>query len=212
MADNPISNPGITPSQPIQPYGPNQPSLGKEDEGERSFTLGPEGNKPEQLQGQKPSPMEVAGDASRQNIPVPKEELSNQIVQLKSQFNNIQENLQNSTFSNKLTPDHFQAMQKVMEKLNPDMNAIAKSTNGKFETAPKTKGSVLDTVTNWLGGAQGTLGGALDYLQNTKKPDISNYLKLQYSIQRATQRGELFASIVGSSVSGIKTIMSTQLG
>jgi hypothetical protein len=31
-------------------------------------------------------------------------------------------------------------------------------------------------------------------------------------VQRATQRGELFASIVGSTVSGVKTIMSTQLG
>ncbi len=73
-------------------------------------------------------------------------------------------------------------------------------------------GNVLSRVVNWLGGAQGALGGALEYLKTTEKPDITSYLRLQYAVQRATQRGELFSSIVGSSVSGIKTIMSTQLG
>jgi hypothetical protein len=115
--------------------------------------------------------------------------------------------------SKRFTSDHYEAMQKVIEKLNPDMKTIAKSTNGTFEAPQKKSGeSVLGHVANWINGAQGTLGGALDYLQNTKNPDVTSYLRLQYAMQKATQRGELFASIIGSSVSGIKTIMSTQLG
>jgi hypothetical protein len=213
MPDNPISNPATPPIQPTPGYGPEKPSLAGE-ERERPFMLEPEKTTPQgEAAAEKPSPMEIAGDAARQQQPMPQEELSSQIEKLHNQLGNIRTNLQNPTLTKNFVPDHYTAMEKVVQKMNPDMNTIAKSTQGKFEPAQKTPGTgVLDFVTNWVGGAQNTLSGALSYLQTTDKPDVTNYLRLQYAVQRASQRGELFASILGSSVSGIKTIMSTQLG
>lgn len=215
MPDNPISNPGVSPVQPTPPYGPNNPGLGADETGkEKPFSLGPEGGQPSSVQAQpRPSPMEVAGDAARQQPQISPEELNGQVSKLKDQLKTIQGKLQDPSVAQKLTSDHYEAMQKVAQKMNPDLQTIAKSSNGEFSPVqPKEGQSVGSFVVNWLNGAQGTLGGALNYLQNTKKPDITSYLKMQYAVQRATQRGELFASIVGSSVSGIKTIMSTQLG
>lgn len=214
MVDNPI--PGVTPTEPPKPYGPDKPGLGSDEQtGEKSFTLGPEGGQATQAQAptQRPSPMEVAGDASRQQAPMAPEELSDQISKLHHQLSTIQQNLQNTSLTKNFTSDHYDAMQKVVQKINPDLQTIAKNSNGKFEPPQQQAGqSLLGHVSNWISGAQGTLGGALDYLQHTDKPDIASYLRLQYAVQRATQRGELFSSIIGSSVSGIKTIMSTQLG
>lgn len=221
MADNPISNQisnsGVSPTQPTPPYGPDKPRLGAGEETQepKPFTLGPEGAKegPTQTSSDKPTPMEVAGDAARQQPQIPPEQLSENIVNLKDTLTNIQGRLQDPNTTQKFTTDHYEAMQRVSQKMNPDMQAIAKNSNGAFEPPQQKQGqSTLQYITQWINGSQGTLSNALDYLQNTKKPDITSYLRLQYAVQRATQRGELFASIVGSSVSGIKTIMSTQLG
>ncbi len=207
---------GVSPTQPTPPFGPEKPRIGAGEEAQepRPFNVGPQGSPatPES-QTTKPSPMEVAGDAARQQGAVAPEELSDTLVKLQNQLGNIQDKIQDPNIASKFTDDHYTAMQKVTQKMNPDMQAIAKNSDGEFTPPTQKQGQgVVDWVSNWLDGAQGTLGGALDYLQNTEKPDITSYLKLQYAVQRASQRGELFASIVGSSVSGIKTIMSTQLG
>jgi hypothetical protein len=222
MPDNPItdqiSNPGVSPTEPTPPYGPEKPRLGAGEEAQepKPFSLAPEGGKaaPAEATPERPSPMEVAGDAARQQQPqMPPEELSGKIVNLQDQLNGIHNKIQDSKFTQNFTSDHYQAMQKVTQKMNPDMKDIAKYSKGEFNPPQQQKGqSVLEYVSNWINGSQGTLGGALDYLQTAQKPDPTTYLRLQYAVQRATQRGELFASIVGSTVSGIKTIMSTQLG
>lgn len=217
MTDEPISNPGITPTPGVPEYGRDKPGLGEGEEAQqRPFSLGVAGEENAPLQvrpEQHPTPMEAAGDAAKQQRQVPPEELSQQINQLQDQFKSIQNQLQDSNITNTFTPDHFDALKKVTEKMNPDMGTIAKSSQGEFHPPQPAAGeSMLNYVTQWLNGSQSTLSNALNFLQNTKKPEIGNYLRLQYAVQRATQRGELFASIVGSSVSGIKTIMSTQLG
>jgi len=216
MSNNPISNPGVSPTQPSPPYGPSRPSIGAGEEGqEKPFSLAPQGEGPstEQPEKSRPSPMEIAGDTAQRQTAMPSEELTDQINKLKNNLGNIQNKLQDANVTNKFSDDHHTALQRITQKMNPDMQSIAKNSKGEFKTPEKTPGEgMLSYVSQWIGGAQDTLGGALDYLKTTQKPDITSYLKLQYSIQRATQRGELFASIVGSSVSGVKTIMSTQLG
>lgn len=216
MVDNPISIPGSSRPEPIRPDQPN-PKLGTDEEAEaqKPFSLGPEPGQgaTAEPQSTRPSPMEVAGDAARQQAPLAPEELNDQLVKLQNQLGNIQDKLQDSGLTKNFTQDHINAMQQVAQKMNPDMQTIAKNSNGQFNPPQQKSGQgAVEYISQWLNGAQGTLGGALNYLQNTDKPDISSYFKLQYAVQRASQRGELFASIVGSSVSGIKTIMSTQLG
>ena len=216
MVDNPISNPGVARPEPIHPNEP-KPGLGTEngEQGQKPFTLGPEGqNVIAEPQSTYPSPMEVASDSARQQAPLAPEELNAQLVKLQNKLGDVQNKLQDTRVADNLTTDHYSAMQKLAQKMNPDMQAIAKSSKGQFEPPEQKPGKsgTVEYISQWLNGAQGTLGGALNYLQNTEKPDITSYFKLQYAVQRATQRGELFASIIGSSVSGIKTIMSTQLG
>jgi hypothetical protein len=215
MVDNPISNPGVGRPEPIPPNVP-KPNLGADEasQGQKQFTFGPEGQKINvETQSTYPSPMEVAGDAARQQAPLAPEELSDQIVKLQSDLSSAQNKLQDPQVTDNLISEHYNALQKLTQKMNPDMQTIAKNSSGHFELLQQTSSqSMGEYVAQWLNGAQGTLGGALNYLQNLEKPDITSYFKLQYAVQRATQRGELFATIIGSSVSGIKTIMSTQLG
>jgi hypothetical protein len=216
MIDNPISNPGASPIGPTPPYGPSNPRLGAGEEAQepKPFSLGPEGSPvTAQPQSTRPSPMEIAGDTAHKQAPMAHEELTDQIAKLQNKLGNIHDQLQNPAVTQKFGDDHLKAMQMMTQKMNPDMQNIAKNTNGQYSPPDQASGQgVVSYISQWLNGAQGTLGGALDYLQNTEKPDVTSYLKLQYSIQRASQRGELFASIIGSTVSGIKTIMSTQLG
>jgi hypothetical protein len=221
MADNPISNqisnPGVPPIQPTPPYGPDKPRLGAGEETQepKPFSFGPEGGKaaPAEAPKTQPSPMELAGDTAKQAAPIPPEELSEQIQQFQDKLTTFQNKIQDPKVTSTFTADHEEAMTRLTQRINPHMKAIAENSNGEF-TAPRLqKGqSVLEHVTQWVNGSQGTLSNALNYLQTTDKPDVTSYLRLQYAVQRATQRGELFASIVGSSVSGIKTLLSTQLG
>lgn len=216
MVDNPISTPGSARPEPI---APNEPKPGLDmDDGrfeQKPFTLGPEGqNVTAEPQSTYPTPMEVAGDTARSQAPLAPEELNDQLVKLQDKLGDVQNKLQDTRVADNLTTDHYSAMQKLAQKMTPDMQAIAKNSKSQFELPEQKPGQsgMVEYISQWLNGAQGTLGGALNYLQNTEKPDIASYFKLQYAVQRATQRGELFASIIGSSVSGIKTIMSTQLG
>ncbi len=220
MADNPINqivNSGVSPVQPTPSYGPDKPALGAgEEANERPFSFGPEGNggKTQEASSGFPSPMQVAGDAAKQQQQVIEpEQLSNQISQLHDQLNTIKAKLSNPNITQNFSGDHYNALQKVTDKINPDLHTIGKYANKEYLPPQHEKGEpLLHYIVNWVNGSQSTLKGALEYLQQDHKPNPAAYLRLQYAVQRATQRGELFASIVGSSVSGIKTLMSTQLG
>lgn len=218
---NPIDDPlPRSPSIEKTPgYGPENVDEGIEKNTPRQFEMppaGPEGGEASK-QTESVSPMQLAGQTQAGQRMTP-EQLSSHVDKLRSQLNEVTAKLQDTNLQNKLTDDHISAIKQVVKKMNPDMRSIANETGGKFQAAnvEGDKSSVLSSVTNWINGSQEALGGALNYLSQ-KKGDQSGvnpaeFLKLQYSVQRATQRGELFSSIISSSVSGIKTIMSTQLG
>lgn len=225
MPENPLSdslsNPGIPPASPTSPYGPDKPRVGAGEETQepKPFTLPPDEGKAafKQETAGHPTPMEIASEAAKQQqTRLSPEELRHQLSQLHSKLGAVQQDLQNPTVTKGLTQDHYAALQRAVQASNPDMQDVAKYSKGKFDTPQQKPGQpVLDYVVQWINGSQGVLGGALDFLQNahnTQGSNVANYLKLQYAVQKASQRGQLFASIIGASVSGIKTIMSTQIG
>ncbi|NGX60626.1 MAG: hypothetical protein K940chlam9_00092 [Chlamydiae bacterium] len=217
MPSEPINNPGVTPTPGTPEYGRDKPRLGAGEEGQepKPFSLGPEAGKEaaQTISTGQPSPIEVAKESAQAQAQMTPEQLSANMQKLQSQFTQAQTDLKNPDVKGKLTDDHQQALSKLVGKMNPDMKTIAQNSKGEFTPATQNKGEgVVNFVTKWIDASQQTMGNALNYLSNTKKPELGQYLKLQYAVQRATQRGELFASIVGSSVSGIKTLMSTQLG
>lgn len=207
------SNP-VTPSSPTPEYGRDKPSVGSGEETKepKPFSLSPEPSSAQSTEkaSAQPSPMEAASQAAQQK-PMSADELSEHMNKLKGQLDDAQTKLQDPTVTNKFTQDHYNALNKVTDKMNSDMHTIAKASNGKFEEPGKSS-STLDYVVKWINGSQQTLSSALKYVGSEKNPNPAQFLRLQYSVQRASQRGELFASVIGSSVSGIKTIMSTQLG
>lgn len=216
------SNPGVTPTPPTPEYGREKPRLGAGEEAQepKPFSLPPEPGKSQGVEAagtEKPSPMDVARDTereSRQGQMTP-DQVEGQINRLKTRLNGFQDDIQNPTITNKFTKDHYDALNKVVEKMNPDLRGIAKNSEGEFNPPQHIAGEpTLNYITRWINGSQETLSSALNYVGGMKgeSPNPAALLRLQYSVQRATQRGELFASIIGASVSGIKTIMSTQLG
>ncbi len=218
MVDSPTPNPGVTPTPPTPEYGRDKPRLGAGEEAQeqKPFSLEPQPGKeggPQQVSTEKPSPMDLAREGAEKGTRMTPEELNNQLSQLKNRLNETQADLQNPTVTNKFTKDHYDALGKLVDKMNPDMRNIAKNSSGEFNPPQHISGEpVLNYITRWINGSQETLTSALNYVGKEKNPNPASFLKLQYSVQRAVQRGELFASIVGASVSGIKTIMSTQLG
>lgn len=211
----PNGNPGVTPTPPTPEYGRDKPRLGEGEEAQepKPFSLSPEGKEPsEAASASKPTPMEVAREGQERK-PMTPEEVGGNINKLKTQLEDAQRNLQDPNVTSKFAPEHYQALNKLVEKMTPDVRTIAKNTEGEFNPPQHIANEpALNYVARWLNGSQETLTSALNYLSTIKNPDPGSFLKLQYSIQRATQRGELFATIIGSSVSGVKTIMSTQLG
>lgn len=217
-----ITNPGVSPTPATPGPDRDKPRLGEGEEAQQQkpFSLPPEpASRPAGAgagveETGRPSPMEAARSAEEtKGKQIPPEELSDQINQLQTRLAEAKEKLQNPQISKNMTPDHETALNRLTEKMNPDMRTIAKNSDGEFNPPVKEKGQgPLQYITKWIDGSQGTLSNALDYLSKETTPNPGSYLKLQYAVQRATQRGELFASIIGSSVSGIKTIMSTQLG
>ncbi len=215
----PDSTSGVTPTPPTPEYGRDKPGLG---EGEmanepKPFSLPPEGNEPAATSPEgagKPTPMEVAKEGAEKGTQkMTPEQLGDQMSKLKTQLGSVQTKLQDPSVTSRFTKDHYDALQKVAEKMTPDMQGIAKNSKGEFNTPKPISGEpALNYVTRWINGSQQTLSSALQYVGTEKNPNPASFLKLQYSVQRAMQRGELFSSIVGASVSGIKTIMSTQLG
>ncbi len=214
---NPIQNPGIP---PIQPPKGDEITSGSPDEAQpRPFSLSPEaptkGTQPTPTQ-ESPTPMEMVREGSKQPQWT-QEEMSSNVKGFQQKLSNAQNQLQDPQKTAHFTTDHYNALGMLVDKMNPDMRTIAKNANTKFAPPNPLPGQtqskgVLDYVANWLNESQGTLTNTLNFVQNTKNPNPASYLKIQYAVQRATQRAELFASIVGSSVSGIKTLMSTQLG
>jgi hypothetical protein len=211
--------PDITPTPPVQPSpGIEGPKIGGEDDASRADTFSlPKSQQPEkglESQDSKISAFDLQNQKQSggpQAMPV--EEMQDKIGQLSKHLDKVKGDIQDPSKLKGITSDHLEAMNRVMDKMSPDMRTIAKSTGGEFKPAEKTAGkSPLDAVMGFINGGQDTLQGALNHLSTMDKPDMGTYMKLQYSVQRATQRGELFASIIGSTVSGIKTIMSTQLG
>lgn len=214
---DPISNPGTPSIQPTPPYSSDKPMLGAGEETQpRPFSLPPEPLKKEPQPGSvegKPSPMEVAKDAERQGQkPLSYQELNEQLDKFNNHLEDAKNRLQGPE-RNKLTKDHEEALQRLTDKLTPDVKTIAQTTQSPYSPPTLKKGGgVLDFVINWLDGSQSSMKSALGYLESKHDLNPADYLKLQYSVQRASQRGELFASIIGSTVSGLKTLMSTQLG
>lgn len=218
MPDEPISNSGIPRIPETPEYGRDKPGLGSgEETQQRPFSLPPEPGKQagatEGPSAEKPSPMDIAREGARQQPQLSPEELSDQVQKLKNQLGDVQNKLQNPDITNKFSQDHYEAMTRLITKMNPDMRTIAKNSEGVFNPPQHEKSEgVMNYITRWLNGSQQTLSQAMNYLSQDQSPNPAAFLQLQFGVQRAVQRGELFASIVGASVSGIKTIMSTQLG
>lgn len=212
--------PGTSPTQPIQ--GPTEkPPLGAEEvrgQEQRPFTLprtpNPEAGQAAEAATTKPTPMQVMSDVEQQRQPpMNPEQLQDHLTRLKEGFAQAQSKLSNPANLAKLTDDHYKALTRWTEVLNPNLKTIAKNTDTEFSPIKKKKGeTALSYVTRWIDGSQDTLTSALNFFSTQSNPNPASMLKIQYAVQRAVQRVELFSSIIGSSVSGVKTLMSTQLG
>lgn len=210
MIEEPISNPPSQPTSPVRPIEEN-PSFGTGEP--KPFNLPQEGPKGQPItpSESKPTPMEVARDSAR-GQGWSQEEIQSNMERLQQQLAQAKTQLQNPNITKNLTPDHFAALDKLTDKMNPDMRSIAKLTGNEFTPPLKGKDSLLNSVLKWVGGSQDMMESALAYAGSMKNPNPQDMLRLQFSMHRATERGELFSSIIGSTVSGIKTIMSAQLG
>lgn len=216
MAD-PIHNPGIPPIPPTANPIQKPTELGNEEAG-RSFSLPPsapeKGGQTPAPASEKPTPMEVARDAEQEKRPVwTQQELQGNLQNLQDRLATTKQSLADPKMTKNLTDDHYTALSRLVDKMSPDMRTIAKVSGADAEPVQKTTGEgVIGYVSRWIDGSQNTLASALDYASQGQKPDPAGFLKMQFAVQRATQRAELFSSILGAGVSGIKTIMSTQLG
>ncbi len=213
-----------TPSSPIGPTQPperGRPGLGSGEEAQpRPFSLPPEAP-PKELQAVptegKPTPMEAMkiseGDARAKQQQLTPDQLQDRMRKLNEQLGSVKTKLQNPTIAKTLTPDHHLALTKTVDRLGTDIRTIAKNTNGEFVMPTKSKAQgALEYVTNFIDGSQNQLRNAIQYVGQLKNPTYAQMLSLQYSVQRATQKGELLSSIIGASTSAIKGILSTQLG
>ena len=222
MAPNPIDSSGTSPIQPTKPPGRETPGLGAGEEAQepKPFSLSPEplkGEAPEGAKEGRPSPMEAAkelGDQSKaKQQELAPEQLASKINDLHDRLGQVKTNLTKPEVTKSFTEDHNTALVKTSDRLGKDVQSIAKNTGGEYSPPIKDKAqSALDFVIKFVDGSQGQLRNAMSYLGKLKKPDYTQMLSLQYAVQRASQKGELMSSIIGASVSGIKTILSTQLG
>lgn len=218
MVDNPIQNPAVTSVPAARPPEREEPGL-TSGEGQRAFSLpeGPGGKvqEPTAAASEKPSPFDLAREGTKSPQWTP-DELQNNMEQLQKQFAEAQQKMANPSLRASLTDDHKSALTKLVDKLNPDIRTIAKQTGQDFQPAKQEKGqSVLDYVTKWIGQSQDTMAGSLNYVNSMNEsgsPDMAGFMKLQFAMNRAQERTELFSSILSATTSGIKQILSTQLG
>lgn len=142
------------------------------------------------------------------------EELQEQIHLLKSRLWDAQTQMQMQD-PDKLASEHVDALGVIVDLINGDFQAIAEHTQ---QTVKQGNGdeekSVTRKIVDWVSSGEEILNRALLYFsdRNGERETLADFLKVQYAVQRATQRAELFASILGATVSSVKTIMTTQLG
>ncbi|WP_348663536.1 hypothetical protein [Chlamydia vaughanii] len=168
----------------------------------------------------RPNPMAMMQDRNS-NIIDPELEEALDSEELEEQINNLKERLwdANSTIQshdqNKLSPEHLEAVNLIIDLINGDLGEIAEHTQQDIEKKKKDESeSVTRKMIDWVSSGEEVLNRALLYFsdRNGERENLADFLKVQYAVQRATQRAELFASIVGTTVSSVKTIMTTQLG
>ncbi|WP_213358168.1 hypothetical protein [Chlamydiifrater phoenicopteri] len=144
-------------------------------------------------------------------------ELEEQINNLKRRLNDFKLQMHDSERTEKLQAEHIEAVNTIMNLIDKDLAAIAQHSGQSLQEAEKDKDdkrSVARRVVDWISSGEEVLNRALLYFsdRNGEPESVANFMKIQYAVQRATQRAELFSSIVGTTVSSIKTIMTTQLG
>ncbi|SPN73826.1 hypothetical protein C10C_0678 [Chlamydia serpentis] len=173
------------------------------------------------VEGFKPNPMALMQDQNS-NLVDPElqnalesEELQEQINNLKGRLWDFRTTFEDSQTTAQFADEHFQAVGVIIDLISDDLNTIAVHTQQDAKTRDQTEdASVTRKVINWVSSGEEVLNRALLYFSDRdgSRESLANFLKVQYAVQRATQRAELFASIVGTSVSSVKTIMTTQLG
>jgi hypothetical protein len=218
----PIGNPPIPPTPRTSPPSDAIPGLGA---GEAAQEPKPFSLPPQPLPGQaptaaptpmegRPTPMELAREREGRGGAITPEETMSSGKALLNKIQNTTNIYQDPEVKNKLSQEHYDAMMTVASKLGPDMHKIAKYTEQKdFVYPQQEKGqTVLQYILSYLNSSQGTAQQAVSFLQHNTNPNAAQLLSIQFAMQRASQKVELLASIIGSSVSGIKTLMSTQLG
>lgn len=168
----------------------------------------------------RPSPMEMMRDRDSQLVDpevqeeLDSEELQEQINYLKQRLWDAQTLLEERDPS-LLADEHREAMGVIIDLVEGDLRAIARETHQEVMQPKLTEDkSVTRRVIDWVSSGEEILNRALLYFSDRdgQSENFVDFLKVQYAVQRATQRAELFASIVGTTVSSIKTIMTTQLG
>lgn len=172
------------------------------------------------VQGFKPNPMAMMQDQNSNLIDpelqeaLESEELQEQINNLKGRLWDFRSTFEDSQTTAQFADEHFQAVGVIIDLINEDLNTIAEHTQQDARKEDKEEGSVTRKIIDWVSSGEEVLNRALLYFSDRdgNRESLANFLKVQYAVQRATQRAELFASIVGTSVSSVKTIMTTQLG
>ncbi len=217
MSNEPISNPPIPRTDPASPVSPGKPGVGSGEEAQepKPFSLPPQPLSAQQAgnltESSKPTPMEAIRDGAGQKNTL--ENTQNAGKELVKKIQLTKELYADQSRTGALTQDHLNAMGQVVERMSGDMTKVAKHSEQSYEAPVKKKGdSVLKYVVDYLDHSQGTAEKALTFLSKNQNPNMAQMFSLQYSMQRASQKVELLASVIGSSVSGIKTLMSTQLG
>lgn len=164
-------------------------------------------------QSSKPSPMDIAKDAARTEEVDP-EKVQAQVGQLKNTMRYTQDKLQNSdNLAEPMTKEHDSALSKLSNLAGNDIKRAARSAGVDYTPVERKEGQgIKEFLTDWLDGGQKTMSNVMESLPNMQGGDLTGFMRVQMSVQRATQRVELMASIIGSTVGGIKTLMGTQLG
>ncbi|MBF5050670.1 Uncharacterized protein CLAVI_000285 [Candidatus Clavichlamydia salmonicola] len=149
-------------------------------------------------------------------------EIQGDIRGLQKELDNLHHQVRSQSGQGQLDAEHYEAGKGLMANSNQDFKEIAAVTKQQHdETAIKAleedpSTPFLDKFSDWMTSGEKTLAGALSFISDparaTEQASMADFLKLQYAVQRATQKTELFAGIVGAVVTGIKTLMTTQLG
>lgn len=214
---DPLHNPGPTPTPGVTPPGSQDPMKGSDMEAIPKFTLPPEPlpGQPSVVAEQRPSPLELAKQMEEEGKSArwTPQEMQDRLTLLQTHLQTVSTQLESPKATGKLTPEHFNALNQIVDKMNPDMRSMAKYAGVDFAPVTQKKGEgVLSYLLNWVSGTQQMTNNSLSALAGATKPDPAEMLKLQFIAQRSLERTELMSSVISSSVSGIKTLMSMQLG